>query len=226
METSIPLNATSTCASSRKHRIRARGGLGLRVSTAEKPSKLDLAPAALGDEPQERRRSADALDMKMISYVVVTLAALLIVACGGAGGVTSSVDRESSKRSAGQVIKQLQDAGVPIDASQELTAANDPNELLGRPGQYTGKAFFHDARLPAEKNSLHPELIDSESGGSVEVFASEADAKERADYVRAFTESSGMFAEYSYVRGAAFIRVTGKLTPDQAEVYERAAASL
>jgi hypothetical protein len=185
-----------------------------------------LAPAALGDEPQERRRSADALDMKMISYVVVTLAALLTVACGGAGGVTSSVDPESSKRSAGQVIKQLQDAGVPIDESQELTAANDPNELLGRPGQYTGKAFFHDARLPAEKNSLHPELIDADSGGSVEVFASEADAKKRADYVQAITESSGLFAEYSYLRGAAFIRVTGKLTPDQVKIYERTAASL
>ncbi len=175
---------------------------------------------------KERRRGADALDMKMISSVVVTLAALLIVACGGAGGAPSSVDRESSKRTAGQVIKQLQDGGVPIDASQDLTAASDPNELLGRPGQYTGKAVFHDARLPAEENSLHPELIDAESGGSVEVFASEADAKKRADYVQAITESSGPLAEYSYLRGAAFIRVTGKLTPDQVKVYERAAASL
>jgi hypothetical protein len=162
--------------------------------------------------------------MKTISYAVLPLAALLIVACGGDGGVTSS--SEPTKRSAGQVIKQLQDAGVPIDESQELTAANDPNELLGRPGQYTGKAFFHDARLPAEKNSLHPELIDADSGGSVEVFASEADAKKRADYVQAITESSGLFAEYSYLRGAAFIRVTGKLTPDQVKIYERAAASL
>jgi hypothetical protein len=165
--------------------------------------------------------SADAMAMKKISYAVLTLAALLIVACGGDGGEAST-----TKRSAGQVIKQLQDAGVPIDASQELTAANDPNELLGRPGQYTGKAFFHDARLPAEKASLHPELIDADSGGSVEVFASEADAKKRADYVRAITESSGMFAEYSYLRGAAFIRVTAKLTPDQVAVYESAVASL
>lgn len=162
--------------------------------------------------------------MKTFSYAVSILAALLIVACGGDGGLTSS--SESTKRSPGQVIKQLQDAGVPIDASQELTAANDPSELLGRPGQYTGKAFFHDARLPAEKNSLHPELIDADSGGSVEVFASEADAKSRADYVRAVTESSGMFAEYSYLRGAVFIRVTAKLTPDQVAVYESAATSL
>jgi hypothetical protein len=35
-----------------------------------------------------------------------------------------------------------------------------------------------------------------------------------------------MFAEYSYLRGAAFIRVTAKLTPDQVAVYESAAASL
>ena len=144
------------------------------------------------------------------------------MACGGGDSATSASD--GPQRSAGQVIKQLQAAGVPIDASRELTAKNDPNELLGRPGQYTGKAFFHDARVPAEKDS--PELMDADSGGSVEVFASEADAKNRADYVRSLTEGSGLFAEYSYLHGTAFIRVTKKLTPDQAKVYERAAGSL
>ena len=162
--------------------------------------------------------------MNFISCSVLTLLALLMVACGGGDGATSSTD--TSKRSAKQVIKELQAAGVPIDASQELTATNDPNELLGRPGQYTGKAFFQDARLPAEKNSIHPELIDAESGGSVEVFASKADAQTRADYVRGITEGSGALAEYSYLQGAVFIRVTKKLTPDQAKVYERAASSL
>lgn len=162
--------------------------------------------------------------MRTVSYSVLTLLALLLVACGGDGGVTSSSD--SPKRSAGQVIKQLQAAGVPIDASQELTAANDPNDLLGRPGQYTGKALFHDARLPAEKDASDPELMDPDSGGSVEVFASEADAENRADYVRSLTEGNSLFAEYSYLHGTVFIRVTKQLTPDQAKVYERAASSL
>src|SRR4051794_32999559 len=162
---------------------------------------------------------ADGIVMKTVSYTVLTLLALLIVGCGSGDGVTSSSD--ISKPSAEEVIKQLQAAGVPIDVSQELTATNDPNELLGRPGQYTGKAFFHDARLRAEKDPDDP----AASGGSVEVFASEADAKRRADYVRSITEGSSLFAEYSYLHGAVFIRATKKLTPDQAKVYERAASS-
>lgn len=149
---------------------------------------------------------------KFISYSVLALLAPLIVACGGGDRVTFSSD--IPKPSAEHVIKQLQAAGVPIDASQELTATNDPNKLLGRPGQYTGKAFFHDTRLPAEKNSLHPELMDSDSGGSVEVFASEADAKRRAEYVRSITQGNALFAEYSYLHGTVFIRVTKKLTPE------------
>src|SRR4051794_9264479 len=115
--------------------------------TIPSPPRGERGPV-LDDAPQGRRHGADEMVMKTITYSVLTLLALLIVGCGGGDGVTSSSDL--SKPSAGQVIKQLQAADVPIDASQELTAANDPNELLGRPGQYTGKAFFHDARLPAE----------------------------------------------------------------------------
>jgi hypothetical protein len=63
--------------------------------------------------------------MKTISYWVLTLAALLIVACGGDGGVTSSgvtssVDRESATASArafGAQAAARQTAGAAIGES-------------------------------------------------------------------------------------------------------------
>ena len=83
-----------------------------------------------------------------------------------------------------------------------------------------GKANFVDRR--SKEESSEPGEIDSSQGGSVEIFDSEEDAQKRAEYVRGITEGSGLFAEYSYVRGRVFLRVSGKLTPTQAEEYEAA----
>jgi hypothetical protein len=141
-----------------------------------------------------------------------------------ASGEADHPGRDQSSASA--VIAQLKSAGAPVDSVQELTVENDPNELLGRPGQYVGKALFHDSRLPSPKDSLHPDLLDTDVGGSVEIFASPEDAERRARYVRAFTEGSGVFAEYNYLRDTIFVRVTKKLTPDQAAIYDRALGSL
>ena len=70
------------------------------------------------------------------------------------------------------------------------------------------------------------ETIDTEQGGSVEVFGSEGDAKQRADYVRSITRGSAIFAEYSYLRGRVFLRVSKELTPRQAKAYEQALKDL
>jgi hypothetical protein len=115
-----------------------------------------------------------------------------------------------------QVIAALKSAGLPIGGVRSYTASTDPNKLLGRPGQYTGKANFRDRRLAPTKD------FDTTSGGSVETFENRDDAKRRYDYVSAITKGSPLFAEYDYLEGNTFLRLSHELTPAQAKVYEEA----
>jgi len=112
------------------------------------------------------------------------------------------------------VIGQLKAAGLPIDAVTAYSAADDPNHLLGRPGQYISKAMFHDSRLDVG--------TEVGNGGSVETFANADDLQNRAKYVQAIARSSALFSEYDYSAGRTLLRVSSKLTPDQAAAYEKA----
>lgn len=155
--------------------------------------------------------------------MTLTVLALSTGACGGDDG-----DEFGAGLSAEEVVERLKAEGAPITDVQAFTAETDPNNLLGRPGEYTGKAAFHDERLEDEAlpNSEEGERVDAEAGGSVEVFENTEDAEERADYVRGFTEGGGVFGEYNYLRGHVFLRVANELTPTQAEEYERALKGL
>jgi hypothetical protein len=114
------------------------------------------------------------------------------------------------------LLDLLKVAGLPIGEITIFTAETDANKLLGRPHQYIAKASWHDTRLPAPSD---PKSIGVDDGGSIELFATEEDAKTRFDYVDAITRSP-MFAEYHYLHGLVFLRVSGKLTPTQAAEYK------
>lgn len=135
-------------------------------------------------------------------------------------------------------MDHLREAGAPIGVTRIYSAADDPNELLGRPGGYIGKANFHDTRLPAptvpglceppppgQSEPICPDVPEDpeiRDGGSVEVFATAEAAENRATYVRAITQSGGPFAEYSYLAGTVFLRISASLTPENAVPYEQA----
>ena len=109
--------------------------------------------------------------------------------------------------------------------SGTVTAANDPNKLLGRPGQYTSKVTFTDSRIK-KADVEGTEKGDVERGGAIEAFANPADAAARAKYIQAVTKSMPALAEYDYVHGSILVRVSHNLTPDQAAAYKSAADSL
>lgn len=106
-----------------------------------------------------------------------------------------------------------------------VTADSDPNHLLGRPHQYTSKVTFTDGRIPAADTDGH-KPGDLELGGSVETFATAADAKARHDYIQAATSGIPALTEYGYLHGTTLIRVSRLLTPEQAADYEKAVAKL
>lgn len=117
-------------------------------------------------------------------------------------------------------------AAVPsAKLSGTVTAANDPNHLLGRPNQYTSKTTFADSRIE-DADVSGTKQGDVERGGAIEVFGSPADAEARAKYIQAVTKSLPALAEYDYVHGAVLVRVSHYLTPAQAAGYEAAAGGL
>ncbi|MFJ3717906.1 hypothetical protein [Streptomyces sp. NPDC090057] len=159
---------------------------------------------------------------KSLSTTAVTLLLAGLAACSSNSGSGAS-DQQSTTGKAGASATPT--ASKPLDASDAftqvsgkvdsaklsgtVTAANDPNHLLGRPGQYTSKITFDDTRIPASEVS-GTDKGDVERGGAIEAFATAADARSRAKYVAA----------------VVLVRVSHYLTPVQAAAYKAAACKL
>lgn len=160
----------------------------------------------------------------------------------GPNDEVSDGNTTSAAPDAAAVAAGLRAAKLPVGTVKVYSAADDPNNLLGRPGGYTSKVNFHDTRLPApvepgpcdplqpgqDEPVCHnkPKDPDINDGGSIEVFDNEADAKKRFDYVDAITRGGGPFTEYHWLVGKTFIRVSASLTPEQAKPYEAAAKKI
>ena len=138
---------------------------------------------------------------------VVSLAAVCVSSAAGTNG-----------QSAVQVVRALKGAGMPITRYVTYTAASDPNHLLGRPGQYVSKVNFRDARLGPVRG------FKPEGGGSVETFRTRGDAQSRYRYVHfhAIASPSMLFAQYAFVEGTLFLRLSKALTPRQTAAYHHA----
>lgn len=123
------------------------------------------------------------------------------------------------------VVTVLRDAGLPIGEVIVWDAATDPNGLLGRPGQYTGKVTFTDTRLaPAPVGA---EAIDVDVGGDIEVFDDPEAQAARVEYLAGFADNPGPIGGwYQYEVGNAVVRISFDLTPDQAAEYESALQAL
>ncbi|MFF2078652.1 hypothetical protein ACFVXG_28370 [Kitasatospora sp. NPDC058162] len=124
-------------------------------------------------------------------------------------------------RSAAATFATVAMAVPSTQFGRSVTAEDDPNHLLGRPGQYTSKVTFTDTRIKAA--DVDGEDADSVArGGAVEVFATQADAERRAKYVQDTVKSMPALMEYDYVKGTVLIRVSKLLTPAQAANYQGA----
>lgn len=150
--------------------------------------------------------------------VLATAILLAAAGCSSSSGSSGGLDAE-------QVTKKLSEKIPSVSLTKTYTAEDDPNKLLGRPGQYTSKAAFADSRVP--KEGLPADNTQTEHGGGVEVFADEAGAKARREMIEKLSQGlGGLIAEYGYVKGGVLVRVSGKLTPDQAKEYETALATI
>lgn len=107
---------------------------------------------------------------------------------GSTAPSASAPKKVATPVTAAQAVDALTKTVTTAKAGAEVTAANDGNHLLGRPGQYTSKVGFTDSRIkPADVEGMTEG--DVAFGGAVEVFANADDAKARAAYIQAVTKN-------------------------------------
>lgn len=165
------------------------------------------------------------------AFAATTTALLLVGAAACSASDSSSTDDTKTGPAARRPItagSAFSDVSAKVSTAKKsgtVTAANDPNHLLGRPNQYTSKVTFTDTRIKASDVS-GTEKGAVERGGAIEVFADASAAKARADYIQSVTKAMSALAEYDYVHDTVLVRVSHYLTPDQAAEYKAAADTL
>ena len=115
---------------------------------------------------------------------------------------------------AADVVNAFKKDGLPIGDQLVYTVENDPDKLMGRPGQYTSKVNFVDT---TEQENMKVEIL---HGGSVEMFDNNDDAKNRFNYISKIAKSSPVFDEYDYVQGKILLRLSKNLPSNHAKKYE------
>lgn len=172
----------------------------------------------------------------MNRIAAVLLALLLATACSSAPAdsstpstsapVVQAENKPAKPKTAEEITTALAGKVASVKLTKVFTAADDPNKLLGRPNGYSSKSAFTDTRIPVTGEVELTKENDTLRGGGVEVFADEAAAKSRMEYIQSFGKATPMLAEYDYVHGGVLLRVSKQLTPDQAKEYETALAAI
>lgn len=177
---------------------------------------------------------------RIIALILGALLALSLCACGDtasdeAQGQEAQQEQEEQEKkekeekkpvleTAEDYLNALKDAGCGITEIKVWTEETDPNDLLGRPGNYISKADFMDVNVDPE-DRVEPVDELGLPGGTIEVFNNKSDCESRYKYLNAFDDAEmGIIAlkQYMYKSDNVILRVSYDLTPSQAEVYEKA----
>jgi hypothetical protein len=152
----------------------------------------------------------------MCTRSAMTLAAVVAFAVSGCSSDAAGA------RDAESIVEEIAQRVPSAHETVVITAANDPDNLLGRPAAYTSKTEFIDTRLDqgAEVMGGVP------AGGSVEVFADGSKVKTRRDYLREAAKAESLAPEYDYVSGPILLRLSPNLSSDQAAEYETALSEI
>lgn len=138
---------------------------------------------------------------------------------------TTEVQEPQEKRktdlTAEDIIMEMKKRNSNIEQVNVFNEQTDPNQLLGRPNEYTSKIDFKDFRINDEE--LEQEGLNM-VGGTIEVFQNETDLTTRRKYIEdmyvMYADFLNTTKEYFVQRGNALMRITYKLTPEQEKEYE------
>jgi len=108
----------------------------------------------------------------LVSITVIIMG--LLAACGN--------NTANPDLTANGLLQVFLETGLPVADMEEFTAETCPNNLLGRPGEYTAKINFNDDRYP---HFGSPDL-------SIEVFSRRADMVRRRDHIQSVLDAMPM----------------------------------
>ena len=136
--------------------------------------------------------------MKKIIIIFILITSIFVIGCSN-----------FKKLETDYVMSKLHLQIDNVDEYIIYNENNDPNELLGRQGQYIGKANWNDKRTDGEDKNC-----------TIEVFNDKEALKNRKKYLKQFTEST-IFSQYLYTHKNIIMRINGELTPSQAQEYKK-----
>jgi hypothetical protein len=119
------------------------------------------------------------------------------------------------------VIDSLAAAGLPIGTTVEYTDVTDPNESLGRPGQYIAKAGWIDTRVDCALDEPGWDC-----GGDVELFDNPDDLDNRWNYLTGFADTPPIGGFYMWRSATAIVRVGFVIAPSLAYEYQAALGTI
>ena len=153
---------------------------------------------------------------RAIAFVLAVLLCVALVGCSAPTQSTVSPSFNNAPKenpvTASQIVATFVKEGLPLSNITVYTSETDPNERLGRPGEYTSKVNWGDARYPES-------LTGDSDFGTIEVFDNQKDLEARKDYIENIFETTPLLKQYMYEEGLALLRLDYSLTPEQAEEY-------
>lgn len=128
---------------------------------------------------------------------------------GGAGGRYAGLE---PRFDAQQLYAVLQKGKLPVSDGAAVTATDDPDGQLGKPGGYTSRVDFLDTSLaqPGTAWTLT-------SGGAIEVFASDVDARKAMKALDTANKTNP--TEHDYLAKTIVLRLSLNVAADQQSSY-------
>ena len=150
--------------------------------------------------------------MKKLAMMLTMVCIILgLTACGG------NKEEPKKQMTAEELLTALKEKVPEVGEIVAYTEETDPNENLGRPGEYIGKADFEDTTLE--------QLGEYLCGGTIEVFSSKSDCNDRYKYLGKMSDPElGAFGvnQYIFKYDLVIFRVDYDVTPSKAEEYKTA----
>lgn len=132
---------------------------------------------------------------------------ILLFALAFSGCQSSANQQQAAKPQTlklNDVIKAFKAENLPLGQLEFFSAKSDPQQLLGKPNQYTEKAIWKTT-----EKIVH----------TVEAFASEADLQARKTAVEAAAQSGAQPKEYVYAHKNILLRLHQEMLPGTAERF-------
>ena len=129
---------------------------------------------------------------------------------GSAAAAIPSTNEIVSSATELVLVSSLKSSGLPVQNVQALTAANDPEKQLGKPGQYSSKITWRDQRAASED-------------ATIELFPDEASMRARLQALQAVPKTAPQYTPFLIGDPAkkALIRLPKGMPSDGPQGYQR-----